>query len=180
MHFNLTDPIFTDEDKAREHFESIRWPNGPVCLHCGATSEHITLLAGKVNRPGLYQCNACRGSFTVKMGTVMESSPIPYRKWAIGFQLMAASKKGISAHQLHRMLGVTYKTAWFMAHRIREAMRPIDLETMGGGGKTVEAAETFWGPKDKDTDPMKKRRRKGKPGRGRKQAIMTLVQRGGG
>ena len=93
MIYDLTDPIFTDEDKAREHFEAIRWPNGPFCPHCGATSEHITLLAGKVNRPGLYQCNACRGSFTVKMGTVMESSPIPYRKWALGFHLIAPARK---------------------------------------------------------------------------------------
>ena len=94
MTFDLTDPIFTDEDKAREHFEAIRWPNGPVCPHCGVTSEHVTRLAGKVHRPGLYQCNACRESFTVKMGTVMESSHLSYRKWALGFKLMTASKKG--------------------------------------------------------------------------------------
>jgi transposase-like protein len=126
MTFNLTEPIFTDEDTAREHFEALHWPHGPVCPHCGATSEHVTLMTGKTTRAGLYQCNACREPFTVKMGTVMESSHIPYQKWALGFHLMAATKKGMSAHQLHRMLGVTYKTAWFMAHRIREAMRPTD------------------------------------------------------
>lgn len=171
MQFSLTDPIFTGEDKAREYFEAIRWPNGPVCPHCGAASEHITLLAGKVNRPGLYQCNTCRGSFTVKMGTVMESSHISYRKWALGFHLMAASKKGVSAHQLHRMLGVTYKTAWFMAHRIREAMRPTDDGQLGGEGKTVEADETYVGDKAKNRAYAKTLPKH--------EAIMSLVERGG-
>jgi transposase-like protein len=169
MTFNLTDPIFTDEDKAREHFETIHWPNGPVCPHCGAVSE-VTLMAGKTTRPGLYQCNACREPFTVKMGTVMESSHISYRKWALGFHLMAASKKGMSAHQLHRMLGVTYKTAWFMAHRIREAMRPIDDSQLGGNGATVEADDTYVGGKAKN------RAYKDPP---RKEAVMSLVERGG-
>jgi transposase-like protein len=94
MTFNLTDPIFTDQDKAREHFEAIHWPNGPVCPHCGATSEHVTLMASKKTRRGLYQCNACREPFAVKMGTVMESSHISHRKWTLGFHLMAASKRG--------------------------------------------------------------------------------------
>jgi transposase-like protein len=167
---NLTDPIFTDEDKAREHFEAIHWPTGPVCPHCGATSEHVTLMGGKSHRPGLYQCNACREPFTVKMGTVMESSHISYRKWALAFHLLAASKKGMSAHQLHRMLGVTYKTAWFMAHRIREAMRPLDTEPMGGTGKFVEADETYVGGKAKNRaykDPPPKA------------AVVSLVERGG-
>src|ERR1700693_5022054 len=170
MTFNLTDPIFTDEDKAREHFEAIHWPNGPVCPHCGATSEHVTLMNGKTTRRGLYQCNACREPFTVKVATFMESSHIAYRKWALGFHLMAASKKGMSAHQLHRMLGVTYKTAWFMAHRIREAMRPLDAEPMGGEGKFVEADETYVGGKAKNRafkDPPPK------------EAVMSLVERGG-
>jgi transposase-like protein len=170
MTFNLTDPIFTDEDKAREHFEAIHWPHGPVCPHCGAASEHVTLMNGKTTRRGLYQCNACREPFTVKMGTVMESSHISYRKWALGFHLMAASKKGMSAHQLHRMLGVTYKTAWFMAHRIREAMRPIDDGQLGGDGATVEADETYVGGKAKN------RAYKDPP---RKEAVMSLVERGG-
>jgi transposase-like protein len=167
---NLTDPIFTDEDKAREHFEAIHWPNGPVCPHCSAASEHVTLMGGKSHRPGLYQCNACREPFTVKMGTVMESSHISYRKWALAFHLMAASKKGMSAHQLHRMLGVTYKTAWFLAHRIREAMRPLDAEPMGGTGKFVEADETYVGGKAKNRaykDPPPKA------------AVVSLVERGG-
>jgi transposase-like protein len=170
MPFDITNPIFTDEDKAREHFEAIHWPHGPVCPHCGATSEHITKMAGKSHRPGLYQCNACREPFTVKMGTVMESSHISYRKWALAFHLMAASKKGMSAHQLHRMLGVTYKTAWFLAHRIREAMRPLDAEPMGGEGKFVEVDETYVGGKAKN------RAYKAPPP---KEAVVSLVERGG-
>ncbi len=122
MTINLTDPIFHDEDAAREHLEAIRWPNGPTCPHCGSV-DGITRLAGQPHRAGLHQCNACRGHFTVTNGTVMERSHVPLHKWVLGFHLMAASKKGMSAHQLHRMLEVTYKTAWFMAHRIREAMR---------------------------------------------------------
>lgn len=177
MTYDLTDPIFTDEDKAREHFEAIHWPNGPICPHCGVTSEHVTLLAGKVHRPGLYQCNACRESFTVKMGTVMESSHLSYRKWALGFHLMAASKKGVSAHQLHRMLGITYKTAWFMAHRIREAMRPTDDGQLGGEGKTVEIDETFVGGLEKNKH-RSKRKHVGTGGAG-KEAVFSLVERGG-
>jgi transposase-like protein len=177
MSFNLTDPIFTDEDKAREHFEAIHWPNGPICPHCGATSEHVTKMAGKTTRPGLYQCNACREPFTLKMGTVMESSHISYRKWALAFHLMASSKKGMSAHQLHRMLGVTYKTAWFLAHRIREAMREIDTEPMGGEGKTVEIDETFVGGLEKNKH-RSKRQHVGTGGAG-KEAVFSLVERGG-
>lgn len=141
---SLTDPIFTNEDAARTHFEAIRWPNGPICPHCGVENE-ATLVQGKSHRPGMYQCNACREPFTVKVGSVMESSHIPLHKWALAFHLMASSKKGISAHQLHRMLGITYKSAWFMAHRIREAMTP-DIKAagpVGGSGKTVEADETY-------------------------------------
>src|SRR5260370_4859113 len=100
--FNLTDPIFTDENAAREHFEAIRWPNGPVCPQCGSTGESATKLGGKSHRPGLYQCNACRKPSTVKMGSLMESSHISDRKCALPLNLIAASKKGMSAHQLHR------------------------------------------------------------------------------
>jgi transposase-like protein len=157
----------------------IRWGDKPTCPHCGGT-DRVYRLQGKAHRPGLFHCNDCEGQFTVTTGSVMESSHVPLNKWVLAFRLMASSKKGISAHQLHRTIKVTYKTAWFMAHRIREAMRPADPEKLGGEGETIESDETFWGPKDKDTDPMMKRRRKGKPGRGRKQAIMTLVQRGGG
>ncbi len=176
---NLTDPIFTDEAKAREHLEAIRWPDGkPICVHCGGV-ERVYRLEGKAHRPGLFHCNDCAGQFTVTTGSVMESSHVPLHKWVLAFRLMASSKKGISAHQLHRTIAVTYKTAWFMAHRIREAMRPADPEKLGGEGEIIESDETYWGPKDKDTNPAMRRRRKGKPGKGGKQAIMTLVQRGG-
>lgn len=179
MTVNLTDPIFTNEIKAREHLEQIRWPNGPVCPHCGE-AERVYRLSGKSHRPGLIHCNACNGSFTVTTGSVMESSHVPLHKWVLAFRLMASSKKGISAHQLHRTIGVTYKTAWFMAHRIREAMRPANPEPLGGEGKIIESDETYWGSKDADTSPLMKRRRKGKPGPGGKSKVLTLVERGGG
>ncbi len=107
---DLSKPIFTDETKAREYLESIRWPEGPFCPHCGSV-ENIRRLEGKSTRPGLFQCNACRQHFSVTVGTVYERSHVPLNKWLLATHLMCASKKGISAHQLHRMLGVTYKTA---------------------------------------------------------------------
>jgi transposase-like protein len=166
---NLTDPIYTDADKAREHFETIRWPQGPICSHCG-TVDQATLVQGKSHRAGMFQCNACRQPFSVTTGTVMESSHIPLNKWALAFHLMAASKKGVSAHQLHRMLGITYKSAWFMAHRVREAMGGNDGAPMGNGGGTVEVDETYIGRK-----PGRKKMR----GTGHKMAVMSLVERGG-
>jgi len=175
---NRKDPIFTDEAAARTHMESIRWPDGPVCVHCGSVDK-VYRLNGKSHRKGLIHCNACDGSFTVTTGTVMESSHVPLNKWLLAFRLMASSKKGMSAHQLHRTIDVTYKTAWFMAHRIREAMRADKAEPMGGPGKIVEADETYYGPKDVETNPERKRTRKGKPGLGGKAKILTLVERGG-
>jgi transposase-like protein len=154
MTVNLTDPIFTDEDKARAHFEEIRWPNGVTSPHCGnvncARIYLIAANAAKKIRAGLRECQDCYGQFTVHTGGVMESSHVPVTKWSLTYRLLASSKKGMSAHQLLRMLGVTYKTAWFMAHRIREAMRPIDAEPMGGSGKTVEADEPYVGGKAKN------------------------------
>ncbi|SDR55103.1 Transposase [Rhizobiales bacterium GAS113] len=178
MSADLTDPIFHDEDKAREHFEAIRWPNGPVCPHCGVVNE-ATLVKGKSHRAGMYQCNACREPFTVMVGSVMESSHLPLTKWALGFHLMAASKKGVSAHQLMRMLGIgSYRTAWFMAHRIREAMKTgDDDEPLGGRGKTVEVDETFIGKPD-----MVFVNGKGwqhKRGVSTKRKVISLVERGG-
>jgi transposase-like protein len=146
---NLSNPIFTDENKAREHFESIRWPDGPYCPHCGET-ERIYRLNGKSHRPGLLYCNACNGSFTVTTGSVMESSHVPLNKWALAFLLMCSSKKGMSAHQLHRTLSVTYKTAWFMAHRIREAMRPLAADCnsqLGGVNKVLRSTKPYVGGK---------------------------------
>src|SRR5690554_373881 len=114
--------IFTDADEARKYLESQRWPDGPVCPHCGST-DAATALKGKAHRPGVYQCNECREQFTVTVGTVFERSKIPLNIWLYATHLLCSSKKGMSSHQLHRMLGVTYKTAWFMTHRIREAMK---------------------------------------------------------
>jgi len=167
---DLANPIFRDENAAREHLESILWPDGPRCPHCRET-VNITLLDGKSHRPGLYQCNACRGAFTVTVGTVLERSKIPLTKWVLGFHLMAASKKGMSAHQLHRMLGITYKSAWFMAHRIREAMKDDSPTPMGGEGKYVEADETYIA--------NKRGIKKGRPGGHDKIAVFGLVERGG-
>ena len=132
---NITDAIFTDPDKARLHLEALLWPNGPTCPHCGE-SERVKRLAGKSTRPGLIQCNACLKNFTVTVGTVFERSKIALNKWLLASFLLSSSKKGMSSHQLHRMLGVTYKTAWFMAHRIREAMKD-DGAPLGGPGLIV-------------------------------------------
>lgn len=168
---NLTDPIFTDETKAREHFEAIRWPNGPFCPHCGET-ERVSRLNGKSHRPGLLHCNACNGAFTVTVGTVMESSHVPLHKWALAFRLMCSSKKGMSAHQLHRTLSVTYKTAWFMGHRICEAMRPNAAQAsgpLGGKNKVVEVDETYVGGKARN------RKNHVPP----KEAVVALVERDG-
>ncbi|KAA5804018.1 IS1595 family transposase [Alkalicaulis satelles] len=143
---DLTSPIFHDEQAAREHFEKLRWPNGRTCPHCGEV-DNSTLMQGKSHRPGLYKCKGCEKPFTATMGTVFESSKLPLTKWLLAVQLMVSSKKGISAAQLQRNLGLgSYRTAWFVAHRIREAMREGSLETpMGGGGGDVEADETFIG-----------------------------------
>lgn len=181
---NLTDPIFNDNDAAREHLEAIRWADGVYCPHCGNNDPaSIHLLRGKSHRPGLFQCNACREHFTVTVGTVMERSKIPLCKWVLGFHLYAASKKGLSAHQLHRMIGVTYKTAWFMAHRIREAMKE-DVKSsgpIGGEGKTVEADETYIGKRETPRKPSPQRM--GRPylksGGNQKRTVVGLVERGG-
>jgi transposase-like protein len=180
----LTDPIFHNEDAARAHFEAIRWPNGPYCPHCGnADEDEIVKLTSKAHRAGLYQCRECREQFTVTVGSVMESSHIPLHKWALGFYLMASSKKGVSAHQLMRTLGIgSYRTAWFMCHRIREAMKETDSEPMGGPGKVIEADETYYGkletprPRNKYSPPPTKG---GKSGGAQKRAIFGLVERGG-
>ena len=179
----LDNPIFTDADKAREHLEAQRWPNGAICPHCGnADPAKITGLKGKAHRPGLYQCAECREQFTVTVGTVFERSKIPLNKWMLAVHLMCASKKGMSAHQLHRMLGVTYKTAWFMAHRIREAMRDDARGPMGGEGQIVEADETYFGKTEYQPklntrgQPFTK---KGKGGPSGKRAVVALVERGG-
>ena len=143
---DITAKIYTDEAAAREHLEQIRWPNGATCPYCGLV-ETVAQLGGKSMGPGWYHCGQCRQKFTVRVGTVYERSKIALNKWVLATHLMASSKKGVSAHQLHRMLGITYKSAWFMAHRIRESMRPNDITAMGGAGGMVEVDETFIGRK---------------------------------
>src|SRR3989454_9993311 len=135
-------PRFHDDEAARKHLEGIRWPNGSECPHCGGT-ERNSALNGKAHRAGLYFCGDCRSQFTVTVGTVFEDSKIPLHKWVLATHLLCSSKKGMSSHQLHRTLKVTYKTAWFMTHRIREAMRPVDPPKFGEGGGGVEIDETF-------------------------------------
>lgn len=181
--FDLTNAIYQDADKAREHLEKIQWPEGPVCPHCGnCDQDRVTKLEGKSTRAGVYKCNECRKPFSVTVGTVFERSKVPLNKWVLASHLMAASKKGMSAHQLHRMLGVTYKTAWFMAHRIREAMKEDVASSgpMGGEGKTVEADETYFGRRE---DGYVSPQRKGKPYLKRKKpmkrSVVALVERGG-
>ncbi len=170
---NLTDPRFQDAEKAREWLELQRWPQGPHCTHCGSFT--VTELRGKAHRPGVYQCNDCREQFTVTTGSVMERSKIPLNKWLLAMHLMASSKKGYSAHQLHRTLGITYQSAWFLAHRIREAMANDKAGPIGGEGKTVEVDETYFGDKDRVTT----RTKRGKSGLASKRAVVSLVERGG-
>jgi transposase-like protein len=173
MTLNLKAKIYTDEAEARKHLEAIQWPDGPVCPHCGVVGE-ATLLEGKSTRPGVYKCRPCQQPFSVTVGTVMERSKIPLTKWLLATELLTSSKKGISAHQLHRMLGVTYKSAWFLAHRIREAMAPVagSEPPLGGPGKIVEADEAYTGKKDG------KRKAKGAAGYAHKRTVLSLVERG--
>jgi transposase-like protein len=178
-----TESHFNNEEAARKTLERVLWPQGPVCPHCGMVDHAYA----KESRPGVYRCAQpeCRKDFTVTMKTVMERSHIPLHKWLLGFHLFTASKKGFSAHQLHRTMGITYRSAWFMAHRIREAMRAGGLKPptpMGGEGKIVEADETYFG----DVPEAKRKRTTSrglpftKKGRGaHKRAIVSLVERGG-
>lgn len=183
MTANLQNPIFQNDDLAREWLEARVWPTGPVCPHCGVTSEHVTKLEGEAHRPGVYQCNACREQFTVTVKTVFERSKLPLSKWLAALFLLTASKKGVSAHQIHRSLDISYKSAWFMMHRLREAMRTGGLAPLGGASKVVEADETYFGQVD---DPQPSKQRKGRPytksgksGPAGKRAVVALVERGG-
>jgi transposase-like protein len=181
MNIDLTDAKFHDEDKAREWLELSRWPNGVICCHCG--SVRPARMGGKSGRPGLFHCPDCRGQFTVRTGQVMERSHIPLTKWVLGFHLMASSKKGVSALQLQRTLDVAYNTAWFMAHRIREAMADTSPAPIGGKGKTVEADEMYHGKKELPTPSPNRHGRpftkSGKSGGAQKRAVVALVERGG-
>src|SRR5271165_2303431 len=168
--FDLGNPAFTDEDEARKVIEASRWPNGVMCPHCGLP-DRVNVLGGKSMGPGWYHCAQCREKFTVRTGTLYERSHIPLHKWLLATHLLTSSKKGMSAHQLFRMLGFgSYKTAWFMAHRIREGMRAGDLAPMGGPGSIVEIDETFIG---------KKEGAEVKRGTSHKRVVLTLIERGG-
>lgn len=166
----LSNPRFHDEKIAIEYVESIIWPHGVICPHCSGTDK-IYVLKGKTDRMGSKKCGECKKKFTVKVGTVFEDSHVDMHIWLQAAYLMATSKKGVSSHQLHRMLGVTYKTAWFMTHRLREAMRVLKIEPMGGEGKTVEADETYIGNKGKH--------KPGARGWSHKEKVFSLVERGG-
>ena len=177
MTANLQNPIFTDETKAREWLEARVWPKGPVCPHCGCTDDDVKALNGKAHRPGVYQCNGCREQFTVTVKTVFERSKVPLSKWLAALFMMTASKKGVSAHQIHRSLGISYKTAWFLCHRLREAMRTGGLAPMGGAGGVVEVDETYIGRRQ---GLGGKSVPKPRAGTSHKNVVLTLVQRGGG
>jgi transposase-like protein len=173
---NLSNPMFQDADKAREWLEAQLWKTGPICPHCGVVNE-ATLMRGKSTRPGLYQCNACREPFTVTVGTLYERSKVPLNKWLAATHLMMASKKGMSALEIGRLLGLSKKTAWFLCHRIRESLREMKPSPMGGEGKTVEIDETFVGGLEKNKH-RSKRKHVGTGGAG-KEAVFSLVERGG-
>jgi transposase-like protein len=167
---DLTNPAFTDENEARKFLETSRWPNGAVCPHCGQF-QCVKPLGGNSMGPGWYFCSDCREKFTVRVGTLYERSHIPLHKWLFATHLIVSSKKGMSALQLSRMLGLSYKSAWFMCHRIREAMKPARPAPIGGENKVVEADETFIGGKKKNRAFAKKEPKK--------QVVMTLVDRDG-
>jgi transposase-like protein len=180
---NMTDKIFHDEDTARKHLESIRWADGVTCPHCGGTEKckpAVMKSKPSVKKPeiedmkGFYHCGDCRKRFTVRTGTVYERSHIALHKWLFATWLLCSSKKGMSAHQLHRMIGVTYKSAWFMAHRIREAMNESNPDQMGGDGKFVQADETYFGKKEIVT----KRTIRGKPSHSSQLSVVALVSEG--
>lgn len=174
----FTEARFNNDVAARAHLEEILWPKGAVCPHCGGT-ERNTRSEAVSHRPGVWACGDCRSQFTVTVGTVFERSKVPLHKWVLANHLMCASKKGISSHQLHRLLGVTYKTAWFMSHRLREAMNGIDTGLLGGGGGTVEADETYWGTSPRSQKAQAIRKAGGKVSGNDKQKIISLVEREG-
>ncbi|MGH7227240.1 MAG: IS1595 family transposase, partial [Gemmataceae bacterium] len=168
----LSHPCYHDEEAARIELESIRWPDGPFCPHCGSFDRvKQTTTPPKAKGGGWYHCQDCRRKFTVRVGSIFHRSHVPLHKWLLGFRLMAGSKKGFSAHQMHRTLNVDYKTAWFLEHRIRECMKEEGgADPLGGSEKFVEADETFVGGKAKN-----RAYRKPAP----KKAVVSLIERQG-
>src|SRR5688500_1853589 len=188
---NLFNPIYQNEDAAREHLEALHWPTGPFCPHCGSVdAKRLPPQRGRKTkahpegalRKGVVQCNDCRQQYTVTVGTVFESSKVGLHKWVYVNHVLCSSKKGTSAHQIARNIGVSYKTAWFMMHRIREAMKDTHSGPMGGFGETIEADETYVGGKVKNRSNKQRRVRQGEkfpgPVHG-KQPVVSLVERGG-
>jgi transposase-like protein len=167
---DLSNPIFHDDTAAREYLEAVLWPQGPVCPRCGVMGDRITKLMGKSTRPGVYNCKDCRKPFSVTVGTVMERSHIPLSKWVLASRLLASSKKSMSAHQLHRMMGISYEAAWFLFHRLREAAVVTDPSALGGKNLVVEADETYIGGKARN-------KAYGPPPK--KEAVLTVVERDG-
>jgi transposase-like protein len=177
----LSDSHFHNETAAYKFVEARIWPNGPVCAHCGCM-DRVSPMGGKSTRVGTYKCYDCRKPFTVKIGTIFESSHVKMHLWLQAIFLMASSKKGISSNQLHRTLGVTLKTAWFMSHRIREAMKGGGMGPLGGNGEIVEVDETYFGQRaEKRTVTTSGRpfTKSGKTGPANKRAVLGLVERGG-
>src|SRR3954449_11057323 len=140
---DLGNPIFHDDNAAREYLETVLWPQGPVCPRCGVMGDRIKKMEGKSLRAGVYNCKDCRKPFSVTVGTVMERSHIPLSKWVLASRLLASSKKSMSAHQLHRMMDISYEAAWFLFHRLREAAIDLSPSPLGGENEVVEADETY-------------------------------------
>lgn len=159
-------PQFINEELAIAHVEASRWPTGVDCPHCG--SDAVTRMGGKT-QAGMFLCNDCRNKFTARTGTVMERSHIPVHKWLLAIHLLNSGKNGVSTHELHRLLGVTYKSAWFLSHRIREAMKDDTPTPMGGEGKSIQADETYYGNSSKRAKGYKK-------GHRHKQGVVALVE----